>query len=459
MSNTVVHDGVADRRPVLDDLCPDLEFLRWLTRGSLKQNLLRSLRLWGWLRLLYSGDRSLPDPFTFADCRDSFFSRSHPRGEQVPELHDPACLCAKTTAAWLFDAGISEVQWRQELLQYEAIAEPDLEKLLNSRLFAVTRRSLTTDLQELAKLGWLQYLEQNRHYRWVERLPAYPGTKPLMKLSTTQAIDLLQFLQPDLGAIAQNHAGDVRGVQRFFLHLDYITSLDKLDRVDDWQEVLRQVWGQDWVSPLQLVYQSARQQRTLTTIVYPVCIYYAQRAVYLCGFNPELPHQWYNFRLDRIQQCEMLDWTDAYIPLALSRCYQKGMLPDPTYIQSELDKAWGFDFYLPSQQMVLRFNRDFHDHYIKDTFRHATFEAVERATVKQLIRQFTPAADQKILLQVLKAHPVEDVYYQVCYRDGDTNIRQRLRAWRPHVEVLLPWSLRQEIAQEVWMEFQFYKDK
>lgn len=461
MSNTVVHGGEVDRFAVLDELRPDLELLRWLARGSLKQNLLRAIRLWVWLRWLYGSDRTLRDPFTFADCRDLLFSASHPRGEQVPELHDPKCACARTAAKWLFSTqtGLSKTEWQQDLQQYETMSKSELNQLLNSRLFAVTRRSLTADLQELAKLGWLHYSERDRHYKRVDQFPAYPGAKQLVQLSTSQAIDLLQFLQPDLGAIAQNHAGDVRGIQRFFLHLDYITPPHKLDRVDDLQEELRKVWQKDPVLPLHLVYESARHQMTLSSVIYPVCIYYAQRSVYLCGFSPELPHQWYNFRLDRIQRCDSLDWTDATIPPSLCCSYQKGQLPDPSYIQIELDKAWGFDFYLPPQQMVLRFNRDFHDRYIMNTFRHSTFEAIDRAKVMQLMRQHKDAVQRNTLLQALKMRSLQDAYYQVCYRDGDTNIRHRLRAWRPHVEILLPWSLRQEIAQEVQTEFQFYHGK
>ena len=78
--------------------------------------------------------------------------------------------------------------------------------------------------------------------------------------------------------------------------------------------------------------------------------------------------------------------------------------------------------------------------------------------VTQVVCQSATKTEQKTVLHVLKSRPLQDVYYQVCYRDGDTNIRHRLRAWRPHVEVLLPWSLRREIAEEVKTEFQFYQE-
>lgn len=35
---------------------PQIELLQWLARGSLKQNLLRAIRLWVWLRSLYGSE-------------------------------------------------------------------------------------------------------------------------------------------------------------------------------------------------------------------------------------------------------------------------------------------------------------------------------------------------------------------------------------------------------------------
>jgi hypothetical protein len=62
---------------------PNVELLQWLARGSLKQNLLRAIRLWVWLQFLYGEvlDRSRPsDPFTYASWRDVFFNSNHPKG-------------------------------------------------------------------------------------------------------------------------------------------------------------------------------------------------------------------------------------------------------------------------------------------------------------------------------------------------------------------------------------------
>lgn len=46
---------------------PHVSLLQCLARGTLKQNLLRAIRLWVWLSTLY-GDRqsyTLEDPFTY----------------------------------------------------------------------------------------------------------------------------------------------------------------------------------------------------------------------------------------------------------------------------------------------------------------------------------------------------------------------------------------------------------
>jgi hypothetical protein len=92
---------------------PHIELLQWLARGSLKQNLPRAARLWVLLITLYGDDThrlKLDDFFTFAEWRKAFFSRTHPQGEAIPDLHDPDCACAKTTADWIFDPqlGVSQ---------------------------------------------------------------------------------------------------------------------------------------------------------------------------------------------------------------------------------------------------------------------------------------------------------------------------------------------------------------
>jgi CRISPR-associated protein (TIGR03985 family) len=117
--------------------------------------------------------------------------------------------------------------------------------------------------------------------------------------------------------------------------------------------------------------------------------------------------------------------------------------------------AWGFDFYLEPAKLLLLFDRLFHDRYIKHSFRHFTFQPISYREAEQFIRK-QAGEERELLLQIFSQRSSKDAYYQAMYRVGDTNVRQRFRAWRPHLEVFLPWILRQEMAREVATEFQYY---
>ncbi len=436
---------------------PTITLLQWLARGSLKQNLPRAIRLWVWLQFLYGeegADSGLPDAFTYTDWRDVFFTNTHPTGEAIPPVHDCACRCARTTADWLFHSsvGISKETWQKSLKQHDS--QPDnLQQILRSRLFGVTRRSLYGDLQILCKLGWVK--RRGSIYHRVEEFPDQPQS------STTGGSSII--VHPDLAAIAENFSQKINGYQRFFLHVDYVVPKTAIDQVDDWQEQLRQVWERPIIPPILLTYQSAKLSRLVKSIVYPVCIYYVQRAPYLSAWG-QLPGEepeavdWRNYRLDRIRKLQVLKWTNAQIPRKLQTAFQKNTLPTPDYIQEKMAEAWGFDFYQPAALMVLRFDHWFYEGYIRGTVRHDTFEQVNYARVKQLIQQHTSDFLQRqALLQIWQARSPQDAYYTAQYRIGDPNVMLRLRAWRPRMEVLLPWELRLKVAAEVEQESQLYR--
>ncbi|MEI2583895.1 TIGR03985 family CRISPR-associated protein [Scytonema sp. PRP1] len=432
---------------------PHIPLLQWLARGSLKQNLHRSIRLWAWLCYLYRDDCwNLSEPFSFVDLRKTFFTFTHPKEDAIPDLHDRNCICSKTIAEWIFAAktGVSETEWRSVLQSHDDIPDATLDELLQRRLFAVTRRSLSGDLQILTELGWLKRRGQ-KYYR-VSQFPERPMDKNIEDTTRISTYNF-NFLHPDLANIAQNLSQQV-GEQRFNLHVDYVIPKSTLDRVDDWQYQLRHLWEQTPVPPVKLTYKSARVGQKVQCIVYPVCVYYVQRAVYLCAFGqtPINKGEWYNYRLDRISQMLPLNWKDSSLPQLLRNHYPHH-LPKPDYVEEQMAKAWGFDFYLQPKLMLLRFDREFDDRYIQGTFRHETFQRVTYHQAEKLIKQNTQV--QK-LLQVLHSRSPHDAYYQVYYRDGDTNVGLRLRAWRPKGEVLLPWELRQSIAKEVQQESQVY---
>ena len=455
---------------------PHVELLQWLARGSLKQNLLRAIRLSSLLRILYPEKQeqlSLDDGFSYAEWRDGFFTSSHPKGEAIPALHDGNCPCAKTAAEWLFNpkTGISEAEWKKSLLSHAGIDKTKLNELLQQRLFGVTRRCMQGEFKTLAELGWLKYV--NQKYYLVSEFPMRPvSSSDKLNTARLQAYEL-GFLPDDISAmplatifdgIAENHSVKINGIQRFFVHLDYVIPKNTIDSVENWQWELKEVWAQTPVPPIKLTYYSARVGNIVDCIVFPVCIYYVQRAVYLCamGESPDRKTNWYNFRLDRIQAIIPCEWNHPKIPLSLQQCYRQPPLPSPDYIVLEMSKAWGFDFYLPSTLMLLRFDRDFSDRYIKDTERHDTFEEITYQKAQRVIERYITQSGQKQNLpDVISNCSPDDAYYQVFirYQDSkhrDNNVIMRLRAWRPRCEVLLPFDLRQSIAEDVAAEYQLY---
>ncbi|MFP4336318.1 MAG: TIGR03985 family CRISPR-associated protein [Halothece sp.] len=435
------------------NITPSVDFLQWLARGSLKQNLLRPIRFWVELNWLYGdGSRALtlPERFSFADWRAEFFSSTHPITESVPPIHDPLCPCAKTAAEWLFEeAGMERSGWREFFLKQAPMSSAKLEEYLEQRLFAVTRRSLQEDFQRLAELGWLQ--RDGKLYRRVREFPAYP------KASQTTVTPPLPLLNLDLAAVAQNLAQPLQGQQRFFLYVDYVVTQELQDRVEDWQEELKQVWLQTPVPPLRLTYRSARVGQVVECVVYPVCIYYVRRTMYLCAWGQTKAgtEGWCNYRLDHIEKMRILSWQDDSLPQFLALAYQKENLPTPDDVELALSEGWGFAFYKSCELLLLRFERGFHDRYIQGSFRHETFAAVSYERARKLVKQ--NASQYPKLIDIFDSRSPDDAYYTAQVRQDDVNVRQRLRAWRPHGEVFLPLSLRQRMVQEVMAEVQFYQ--
>jgi CRISPR-associated protein (TIGR03985 family) len=463
--------------------------LQWLTRGTLKQNLLQGVRLWVWLHFLYgdAGDAlEIGQSFTYAQWRDAFFHPSHPTSEQRPTLHHPDCPCAKFTATWLWGGlTLTQPAWDRQQRLADAQIQDNLEQfttaltahgqlpadltnlLFRQRPFAMTRRTLYGDLRRLTDMSWLR--QQGQQFYKVDHWPDSPSSSGATPEQSWVNAERLSFLtQPDLAAIAANFAPLHQGERRFFVHVDYVISRQQLDRVDDWQALLGELWQQSPVPPVRLRYLGAGQTTALDLVVFPVCIYYYRRGPYLCAFGqvppdpkapqPEATLGWRNYRLDRIQALQALDWAnpDGSIPPALQHRYHHHTLPSPDDIAIAMAQAWGFDYYQPAQLLLLRFDQTWNQRYIRDTLRHITFQPVSYGRAKALIQQHTNGPDQQHLLNIWQARSPDDAYYTATYRTHDPNISQRLRAWRPHVEILLPPTLRQQFATEVKRESQLY---
>ncbi|MEM6435769.1 MAG: TIGR03985 family CRISPR-associated protein [Cyanobacteria bacterium P01_D01_bin.115] len=460
---------------------PSVPLLQWLARGPLKQNLLQGIRLWVWLHLLYGEagqSLALSEPFTYAHWRDRFFSPTHPTGEKKPHHADPHCPCNKSAAAWLFapSLSLSQAAWEthaataadslrhrvamfaQALKAHDQLPD-NFEQLLSTPLFGMTRRTLYGDLRILASISWLQQTGQT-----FQRVQPWPDVPQPEAATSHPGGNAAAFLtQPDLAAIAENLSKEIGGDRRFFVHVEYVVPPQKLDRVDDWQVFLSELWQRQPVPPVRLQYLGAGDHDPTTVIVYPICLYYFRRGPYLCAFgqvprSSQAEADWRNYRLDRILNIEPLTWAEADIPLDLRQRHATHTLPQPDDIALRMEEAWGFDYYQPAQVLLLRFDQTWNDRYIRDTIRHATFKQVSLTNARRLIQQTLPGAKQQQLLTILQTRSPEDAYYTAIYREHDPNVHQRLRAWRPRVEVLLPFALRQRFAQEVRQEARLYID-
>jgi CRISPR-associated protein (TIGR03985 family) len=125
-------------------------------------------------------------------------------------------------------------------------------------------------------------------------------------------------------------------------------------------------------------------------------------------------------------------------------------------VQEAWESAYGGDFYQPDQVMLLRFDRDFHDRYIQNTFRHQTFKKVDFGNIgKMLYQQSSHEQEVGIALERCQAHP-RDAYYRMTYRIDDHSVLMRLRAWSPNMEVLFPLDLRQQMATDIHKAAKFY---
>jgi CRISPR-associated protein (TIGR03985 family) len=436
---------------------PTVELLKRLVRNSLKQSLPKAVRLWVILQSLYGDDADRTAPsFTYPDWERSFFSADHDFGrDAVPGHHAPDCGCAKSLDYWLFETGgIERASWSDAFCQAFNVDLAELETLLHrgDRLFAVTGRSLENDFETLVNAGCLAFqsktdgkLYKNR-YQKVEVLP-----KILSETTTENAfVTAAEYIQTDLSEFVDALAQPIQGVQRFFLHTEYVVPRCLIDQVSDYQVQLKDCWNQPEVPPIHLTYCSAREfQEELKWLVYPVCVFYYQRAPYLFAYGHQLADrqlQWYDFRLDHITALQVLDWHHADLQPELVARRAEPPMPDDIHL--EMSDSWGFEFYRPSELLVLRFDPYFYANYIGPTERAALFTPMSRLEVLQQIGRMADSGHSKALEQVIEHRGEGDVYCRIQFRSGDRNILMRLRAWSPNVEVILPYALRDQMAQE-----------
>lgn len=465
---------------------PQPKLLQQLANGSLdqSQNLIRAVRLWVLLRWLYSDDGyiALPNCFTYADWRAAFFGENYKdeKQENIINYPDPNCACHKTTRQWLLESNISVDEWRYSLQKQVPISDVVLDTSLKERLFAQVRKSLQSDFDLLVSRNWLQRVTdvagRSKQYRRVEKFPSiFHQTEnsnlenfltPKAQAYVSSALGMFSFLDPTFPVLAEQISEEIpdEDNHRVFLYVDYVVpeSSPMQDAVDQIQSELQEIWDSGEIPPLLLTYRSAHQNLIKECVVYPVCIYFMERAKYLCayGSTPKDEINWYKYRLDRIisKPMEPLGWQDPRVPQLLREQYAENRLPTPKTVNAMLKKAWGCDFYKETALMVLRFERDFHQSYIEGISIHNSFTLIDCDRAATLIKQYTPnPVHRKTLLEVLQSRPTTDVYYQLSYRVTDYYVVRWLRALGSKVEVLIPWQLREDMASEIQLTINLYK--
>ncbi|MDJ0675468.1 MAG: TIGR03985 family CRISPR-associated protein [Calothrix sp. MO_167.B42] len=492
---------------------PTIEFLKLLIPGSLKQNIAKAVRLWIILRSIYGGNNDkvkldLAEEFTFLEWRDLFFidGTKHHARDNSPGLHSEKCPCAKRLDEWLFTSYLSsdKNQWCASFQKYHPIPSGELESLLltgisnsdrsnytletnvsdinyakknyfskslpDGRLFAVTSRNLKdNDFKSLVKLGWLKTKRLNQQDVYV-KIDEFPDLFLSLRGNELE-LGREQFTHEELSAFNNSLSLPINGIQRFFIHTEYIIHPRLYNGIERLQKQLKQLWSKEKVPFVKLTYQSAKlYQDTVDCIVYPVCIYYYQRAPYLFAYGqiPQIDVEnswdkinWYDYRLDRIIEFREIstlsaDLDSLHIPQSfIDKCWGK-YPPKPDDIKNKMSEAWGFDIYQPEELLILRFDKYFYSHNIQGTERDEMFRKISLAQVENYINlHLNNFTDNQYLIKQFKSRK-NSIYCKIDYRQDDNNIVMRLRAWGPKVEVILPWSLRQRMRTEMEQTYQLY---
>jgi len=464
-------------------LPPNPSVLNWLVRGQLSSSLHRAIRLWVIINSLYGENDwsgKMPDPWNYPDFRSQLFLDSHPHQDQMSakviasSCVDISCLCHKSCRE-IINLSTSD---HEQLITLTNLTKPKLDKLLDSNPFLTVHRSIRADLKVLVELGWLRFLDSG-HYRCPnpKSLPKFSeqiNTLALTPLSNRQQVELIRALetlaliQPNLHIVLDPISAQLQPTdnpnsadQRVFIEIDYILNDATQEQVDDIQAEIEELWHQAEGGVIQFDYNLDSNTKSVEVIVYPVCIHYIRRAKYLSAYGKDIEGniQWHNYRLDRIipNTLKVLVWGDPTVPPQLKTMRNQGTLPTPQYVREQLESAWGFKFYSPATLAILRFSSDFADRFIRETFRHHTFQEVSYKQLQSLLRkQINDPLELTTILNILKNRSPTDAYFKIQIREDDINIIQRMRSWRPNGEVIAPLSLRKRMQDEALLELNHY---
>ncbi len=463
---------------------PNISVLQALVGDSLANNvdnMSKAVKLWYILRKL---SEYKSETFTYEECYESIYNFIPNNREKYPEdqknyRKDRNCISTNNIKEILFAGEIDPEEkwdkWCKSFVDHSTkqsgkslkYLQDYLEKLKSAKPFHVLGKNIYQhDLcKSLVERNFLIFNGDNKAFSLPSEFPSLAITEQ----SSNPDKDIFDrpdtpYLMDDFSSFARTFSEPLKGIQRFHIHGDYQT-LDTLQaqRIAEYQIQLREIWQNGSGIPCKVTYKSSSQAKVYSVVVYPVCIYYYQRSFYLCAFQGKEDDQksWYNYRLDRIQELKCLDWQEdrsIICPTLVHLCQQVNDIELVNEVQDGIEEAYGFDFYQDAQSMLLRFDKNFHDRYIKNTWRHDSFERVERDEIDDLLDELDLDKDERNSIEKrIKTHH-EDVYYTMNYRVNDNSVIMRLRAWCPNVEVLYPLKLRERMRDDMQQTWELYRD-
>lgn len=474
---------------------PEASVLQWLADGQLVNRVVRSVRLWKLVDIIYNYERNglarMPQEFSYGELRARLYASEHPQSDLVRARNiskncpSPECICHKTLEEIVFEQDeLQEKNWKQDIHQLTGFQDQQIATYLQQYPFATVHRSIREDLKQLVKQGWLKQINIGK-YKLVSTLPQSPlkntSISDMLYISRDcgwsllRILETMAFIQPNLAGLTTELLQQLtqqpgtknkldiekEPPQRTFIHLDYILAPDKQDLVDNYQYQLEQLWQNPEGAVIQFNYGIALSKTVAKITAYPVCLHYMRRAKYLTayGIDPHGKVNWHNYRLDRLhdRKLKILNWGDKQVPKQLQQMHDNGKLPTPSQVQEELDKAWGFNFYLPKEVLIMRFPADFAQWYVDDTLRHPTFQGIPYHQIPEFLnKEKVSKSEIEAIVAILAKRSPKDVYYRALVRKGDINVLMRLRDWRPKGEVIAPLSYREILTKEATSELQHY---
>ncbi len=442
------------------DALPTIDLLIYFAAsGGLAQpeNLAKAIRLWSIAKTLYNenGHLDLGECFNPAQWRNSYFPNGIPKQSIVHTLRESGI----NVSLWVKDYGQRYPQAAQLLL-----------KVMETDAFSVSDRTIRNDFATLSELGWLKVVGEGkqRKYQLMSILP-----RSIALQIHREEVNTQQLIPNELTLIADPFLSPILGEQRFILDVENVMSSDLSRRLSTIVDQLKVLWHCDPVQPVRLVYQSAKcYQEEYVVITYPVCIYYCQRAPYLFGFgqtpgtiNAEQPNltEWYDYRLDHILSLEPIGWAEvpnSWRPRAWSG---NGVPPrfmdkTPQRVLNEVGAGLGFEIYRPLEKLLLRFDQYFYGNYIEGTEREKLFTVITWEQAERVWKGDRDVPGGSSLEQLFEGRSQQqtDVFCVTDHRVGDNNVVMRMRAWGNNVEVLLPWSFRERMRNDLIKSRSFY---